>query len=119
MAFLVHQTADELPEGVTFEKAERKENGWLLTFGAVEYQENHRYSIWGSQYYDEQSNEYEYHSWSNTTIYKDEVSGEYIRKPGIFYLEIPLVDYTKDIVYMKPDFSYRSQLEEPIVVKIK
>lgn len=116
---LVHQKAEDLPEGVTFEKAERKENGWLLTFAGKEYQENHHYGIYNGQYYDEEGNEYEYNSWSSETGYLDEVSGEYIKTPGIFYIEIPLVDYTKDIVYMVPDFSDRSHLENPVVVKIK
>lgn len=116
---LIHQTAENLPEGVTFEKAMRKENGWILTFGAVEHEEDHMYDFFGSQYYDEQGNEYEYHSWSSTTGYIDEKTEEYIEKPKMFYVEIPLVGYTKDIVYMTPNFSYYKKLEEPIVVKIK
>lgn len=116
---LVHQTAEELPEGVTFERAVRKENGWVLTFGAIEYEESHMYDFWESQYYDEEGNEYEYHSWSSTTGYIDETTEKYVEKPGMFYIEIPLLNYNKDVVYMVPNFSYYTQLEEPVSIKIK
>lgn len=116
---LVHETAEDLPEGVTFERAVRKENGWILTFGAVEHKENQMYDFLRRQYYDEEGNEYEYHSWSSTTRHIDEKTEAYVGKPEMFYVEIPLVDYTRDIVYMTPNFSYYKKLEEPIAVKIK
>ncbi len=116
---LVNQTAEELPQGITFEKAERKENGWNLVFGAEEYKEDHMYDIWHSTYYDEAGKEYMYSSWHSTSSDIDEKTGEYIEAPKKFFVEIPLINYKEDSVYMSPCFSHYTQFEQPVVIKLK
>lgn len=112
--------AEALPEGVAFEKAERKANGWLLTFAAKEFEENSSYQIWDNNYYDEEGNQYELNSWSSGHGgYYDEEQEKYIETPGIFRVEIPLKDYPYDIVYMSPIFTRKVELEQPVVLKIK
>lgn len=117
---LVNKTAEYLPQGVTFENAERKENGWYLTFGAEEYKENSTYDIWRSNYYDEEEKEYTYNSWStHSETYEDEQEEKDIQVPKMFSVNIPLINYPYDTVYMLPNFSRHVQLEEPVAIKIK
>ncbi len=110
--------AEGLPEGVTFEKAERKKNGWLLTFAGKTEKESHSYSIWNSNYYDEAGKEYYYHSWSTTFGYMDEEKDEFIDTPYVFWEEIPLKDYPYDTVYMLPAFTRKVALAQPVVIEI-
>ena len=116
---LVHQTADYLPEGVTFEKAIRKENGWELIFSATKYEEDSMYQVWDMNYYDKAGTEQRINFWSTTTCYIDEVTGEELRDDSKFYNQLPLLNYMEDEVYMGLNFSRRTVFEEPIVIKLK
>ncbi|MEG0846731.1 DUF4179 domain-containing protein [Niameybacter sp.] len=110
--------AEGLPDNVVFEQAQRKEKGWLLTFGGQEYEEDVSYQIWQSNYYDEDGKEYYFNSWSSgMSGYWDEE--KYIETPGVFHVEIPLVDYPYDTVYMTPNFTRNVKLDEPVVITIK
>lgn len=111
--------AEALPEGVTFEQAERKQNGWLLTFAAKAYKENSSYDFFYSQYYDEEGNEYYYDNWSTMFGYTDQQTGEFIKKSDAFIVEILLKDYTYDTVYMCPSFTRKVELAEPVMIRIK
>lgn len=117
---LANVTAERLPQGVTFEKAQRRGNDWILTFAALQYKENTTYQLWNNNYYDSQGNEYSFNSWfSGSSGYWDKESDKYIETPGVFREEIPLKDYPYDTVYMSPAFSRRIELSKPIVIKIK
>ena len=116
---LANTSAESLPEGVTFESAERMGNRWYLAFGGVQYKENASYQIWENRYYDEQGKEYEYNGWSTTSGIWNEQEKKDIRKPNTFFVQISLDNYPYDTVYMSPIFSRHVQIEEPVAIKIK
>jgi len=114
---LVNVTSDKLPEGVEFDKAEKKDNGWLLTFTGKRYKENATYQLFNSHYYDISGNKYDINSWSTSTYWSEEVSKQ--SPEDKFITQMPLKNYQSTKVYMAPLFSRNVVLDEPIVVKIK
>lgn len=116
---LANVKAERLPQGVTFNKAERIGKDWILTFTAVQYKENATYQLWNQDYYDEQGKEYMFNSWSSFVGHWDEKAQKYIDHSEVFSVEIPLKDYPYDKVYMCPAFSRMVKLPEPVVIKIK
>lgn len=99
---------DREMEGVRLTKAEKRENGWVLTFRVKEIKENHSFSIVGTTFYDEQGNEYSMHSQSSS-----------VSDSGYFEEMIPLPDYHKDVVWLEPQFSRRSDCDPSITIPIK
>lgn len=118
---LVNVTADELPEGVKFERATRKGNDWTLTFSAKTYQENNFYQLWGWNYYDENGKQYDISSEtgysSGTDLYEED--GSISVSSDRFYVEFTLVDYSYDTVILESLFTRRVKFEKPIVIDIK
>lgn len=110
---LVHQTADRLPEGVRLKEARQTDQGWELTFLAIAYEENHRYSLFSSTYYDEAGNEYDYPVSSQVT------ATETIDDQPAFQTSFLLPDYHQDTVYLTPHFSRYVWFETPIAIRIK
>jgi hypothetical protein len=120
MLDLKNVTAERLPQGVIFEKAERIKNDWILTFAAKIYKENTSYQLWSNNYYDEQGKEYTFNSWSSSArAYGGDDDQDNIDNPNVFQVVITLKDYPYDTVYMSPDFSRIVELPEPIVIRIK
>lgn len=116
---LVNVTAEHLPQGVTFEKAERKGESWILTF-IEQTKDGKGTQIWASNYYDEYGKEYHINSWSSSVTGDwDQESGEYVEDQSTNTLEIPLVNYPYDTVYLSPVYSRKVELSNPIVIKIK
>lgn len=117
---LAHGTAETLPEGVTLEKAIRKNGGWELTFAGTEREKDHSYQLFGQTYYDEAGREYRYNSWSSgDTGYYDEGLKKYVETPGVFRVRFALVDYPYDTVYLSPSFSRVTTLSEAVVIEIQ
>jgi hypothetical protein len=104
---LANVTAENLPQGVTFENAKRRGDTWILTF--VEH-DGKVSEIWSSNYYDEYGKEYHINSWSTG------VTGDSQRTSTV---TIPLVNYPYDTVYMSPLYTRKVELTNPIVIKIK
>lgn len=115
---LVNVTAEPLPQGVTFEKAVRKGDTWILTF-ISEIKDGKGAQIWSTNYYDEDGKEYHYGSWTTGTGYLDEESGKYVDDQKKAIVTIPLVNYPYDTVYLSPLYSRNLELTNPIVIKIK
>ncbi len=117
---LANGAADKLPEGVKLEQSVRKGNSWQLTFSGVERKEGSSYQLFGSKYYDETGNEYEYNSWSSgATGYFDEEANKYIETPGVFRVQFSLTDYPFDTVYLSPSASRTVKLATPVEIKVK
>lgn len=106
---LVNVTAEKLPEGVTFHKAVRQNDGWYLTFKAIKADIMSFNQIWDHIYYDEIGKSYEINQWSTGT---NEETNEYT-------VSIPLLGYPYDSVYLEPIFTRAVELTEPIIIKIK
>lgn len=114
---LVNATAQRLPQGVTFEKAERSGDSWLLTFSAKQYEGTAAYQLFTTEYYDEEGEKYEYNKWSTDVVgHIDEQTG---KRVNIQEVQIPLVNYPYDTVYLCPDFSTKEVLVKPVAIKIK
>lgn len=114
---LKNVTAEKLPQGVTFERAEHVGNNWILTFAAKIYKANTFYQLWSSNYYDEQGKEYTFRT--STSTFGGEDRQNFNDKPDMFHVSIPLKNYPYDTVYMSPDFSRIVELPDPIAIKIK
>ena len=100
---------DRTMEGVRLIAADKRESGWVLTFRVKRIKENHSFSIVGTTFYDEQGSEYSMRSQSSSASDID----------GYFEMMIPLPDYHKDVVWLEPNFSRRSDCDPSITIPIK
>ena len=113
-------TADKLPEGVNLEQIVRSGNDWQLTFSGTERQENSQYQLFGTKYFDETGNEYDYNSWSSTALERfDEGKNEHVEVAGVFKVQFSLENYPFETVYLSPSFSRTVHLATPIEISVK
>lgn len=119
---LINQTAEHLPEGIRLDKAIKTSQGWELSFLAREFEENHTYSVFNSNFYDELGEEYFYHITStmvgNTTS-DGQLATELSDGQPAFRFTFLLPDYFEDTVYLSPQFSRYIHFDPAIEVKIK
>lgn len=119
---LKEKTADNLPEGVTFDKAVKTKSGWKLTFSAQMRKENFLYQIFNGDYFDEAGKEYRRNSYSSITsdLIADQSNDETQEdKPQVFSEIFLLEGYTDDTVYLSPNYSHFDQLDDPVIIKMK
>ncbi len=120
---LKNNTAETLPSGVKLLNAEKKKNGWIVSFLAHRHSENSFYQVWDWSYYGGDGvTEYSLSSGSTLTdgSYWDADKNAYEAIPdGYFLVELPLVDYTEDTVWLCPAFTDISQQETPVRIIIK
>ena len=105
---LANRTAERLPEGVSFQSAEKRDGGWVLTFRVQQREENHSYQVWYSTFYDEAGNQYESNRRGTTTD-----------ASGYFEEMLPLPEYQEDVVWLQPTFSHTTFEITPITIPIK
>ena len=105
---LAHRTAERLPEGVTFQSAEKRDGGWVLTFRVKQREEHHSFQIWYSTFYDEAGNQYESNRRGTTT--DDSVC---------FEETLPLPGYQEDVVWLQPTYSHTTTETIPVIIPIK
>ena len=103
---LAHRTAERLPEGVTFQSAEERDGGWVLTFRVKQRKEHHSFQVWNSTFYDEEGNPYEASRRGTTTD-----------DSGYFEEMLPLPGYWEDVVWLQPTYSHTTT--ESILIPIK
>ena len=103
---LAHRTAERLPEGVTFQSAEKWDGGWVLTFRVKQRKEHHSFQVWNSTFYDEEGNPYEASRRGTTTD-----------DSGYFEEMLPLPGYQEDVVWLQPTYSHTTT--ESILIPIK
>ena len=103
---LAHRTAERLPEGVTFQSAEKWDGGWVLTFRVKQREEHHSFQVWNSTFYDEEGNPYEASRRGTTTD-----------DSGYFEEMLPLPGYWEDVVWLQPTYSHTTT--ESILIPIK
>lgn len=111
-------TADMLPEGVTFHQAERKENGYLLTFSAPK-REGFSYSIWDSSWWGEAGEKHDIPYGSTSIGYEDAETGKYVTFEDRFVQQIPLLDCEGGTVYLQPNFSRVTVSDTPVSVTVR
>lgn len=111
--------AQRLPQGVTFVKADRRNDSWELTFLAERYQEHHSYQLWAGTYYDESGNAYDINRWTTGGSVRLDENGEAVQDDGCFLTTMALLHYPDDVVYLCPAFSRIVNLEQVVRLKIK
>ena len=117
---LKNETADKLPQGVNFEKAVKKQNGWIVYFSAPIYEENHHYQLFSMSFYDKDGEKHEIRSSSTTDgSYYIEETDETVELEGRFAVYFPLKDYTDGEVWLEPIFSDIVKLDTPVSLEIK
>lgn len=104
----------ELPEGVTFESAERSGSGWIVRFRADWDEDEPMYQLFGNKFFDADGNAYEINQWSSMHGEKDK-AGNYT----YFCEEFPLKDYPYDDVWLSPQYSHYWTAEDLIVVVVQ
>ena len=112
---LVTGETGPLPEGVSFVAADKKEDGWLVTFKAKERREAYSHQLFDMVFLDVRGEEHQIWSWSHGIRYplpKEELE-------NCFGLELPLVDYYEDEVWLKPHYSHLWAAESELVVTIQ
>ena len=105
---LANRTAERLPEGVSFQSAEKRDGGWVLTFRVQQREENHSFQVWYSTFYDEAGNQYESNRRGTTTD-----------ASGYFEEMLPLPEYQEDVVWLQPTYSRTTTETTPIAIPIK
>ena len=105
---LAHRTAERLPEGVTFQSAEKRDGGWVLTFRVQQRREHFTHQVWNSTFYDEAGNQYESNRRGTTT------DGS-----GYFEEMLPLPGYQADVVWLQPTYSRTTAEITPVTIPIK
>ena len=105
---LAHRTAERLPEGVTFQSAEKRDGGWVLTFRVKQRKENYTHQVWYLTFFDEAGNLYE----ANQRSYSTDGS-------GYFEEMMPLPGYQGDIVLLQPTYSRTTVETTPVTIPIK
>ena len=105
---LADRTAERLPEGVTFQSAEKRDGGWVLTFRVQQRREHFTHQVWNSTFYDEAGNQYESNRRGTTT------DGS-----GYFEEMLPLPGYQADVVWLQPTYSRTTAEITPVTIPIK
>ena len=112
---LVTGETGPLPEGVSFVAAEKKEEGWLVTFKARERRDAYSHQLFDMVFLDAQGEEHTIWSWSHGIRYP--LPEE--ERETHFGLEFPLADYYEDEVWLKPAYSHLWEAENEIIVTIQ
>ena len=99
---------DRKIEGVEPLSAEKREEGWILTFKVKRIKENHSFSVFSHRFYDAEGTEYQ--NFSSSSNYLDEEH---------FETTVPLPDYPYDVVWLEPHFSHHTDCDPTITVPIK
>lgn len=105
---LEREYMDRKLEGVELLSAEKRKDGWLLTFKVRRIKENHSFAVFSHRFYDAEGKEYD--SYSHASSWIDEEYFEEI---------LPLPDYHFDEVWLEPYFSHRTDCDPVITVPIK
>ena len=100
-------TVEWLPEGVSVQSMQHRQDGWVLTFDVTAPADIHK-QVFASRYYDEAGTKYDMDrfGWS----FLDDGHGE---------AYLPLKDYGQDTVWLVLSWSHASQAETPVTIPIK
>lgn len=111
---LVTGESDPLPEDVTFESAEKKGNGWTVSF-RVEYREGEpMQQVFGFTAYDAEGNGYEINR-SSTSYGEPDENGNYT----YFTTRFPLKGYPYDQVWLEPTYTHFWKAAEPVAIEVQ
>ena len=106
-ADLKNGTVEWLPEGVTVQAMQRRQDGWVLTFDVTAPADIHK-QVFASRYYGEDGTQYDMDRYGWSIL--DDGHGE---------AYLPLRGYDQDTVWLELSWSHASQAETPVTVPIK
>lgn len=106
-ADLKNGTMEWLPEGVTVQAMQHRENGWVLTFDVTTPANTHN-QVFESRYFDEDGTEHSMDNYGCSVL--DEEHAE---------VYLPLKDCHQDTVWICPRWSHTTQAEVPVTIPIK
>ena len=106
-ADLKNGTVEWLPEGVTVQAMQHRENGWVLTFDVTAPADIHK-QVFASRYYDKAGTKYDMDNFGWSVL--DDGHGE---------AYLPLKGYGQDTVWLVLNWSHASQAETPVTIPIK
>ena len=106
-ADLKNGTVEWLPEGVTVQAMQHRENGWVLTFDVTTPANTHN-QVFESRYFDEDGTEHSMDNYGWSVL--DEEHAE---------VYLPLKDCHQDTVWICPRWSHTTQAEVPVTIPIK
>lgn len=106
-ADLKNGTMQWLPEGVTVQAMQHRENGWVLTFDVTTPANTHN-QVFESRYFDEDGTEHSMDNYGWSVL--DEEHAE---------VYLPLKDCHQDTVWICPRWSHTTQAEVPVTIPIK
>ena len=106
-ADLKNGTVEWLPEGVTVQAMQHRENGWVLTFDVTTPANTHN-QVFESRYFDEDGTEHSMDNYGWSVL--DEEHAE---------VYLPLKDCHQDTVWICPRWSHTTQAEIPVTIPIK
>ena len=114
------KTAEWLPEGVVFLKADHRQGGWLVSFKAPVNPGGGFYQLFASRFWDAAGKQYDImQHGSSSYSYEDPETGMWHFEEGFFEEEFPLKDFHGDTVWLEP-IATRSTTEDiPVTVTIK
>lgn len=127
---LAGNSGEELPQGVRLEWAEKRENGWLVSFSApYRWGNTTLYQIWGHTYHDAEGRAYELDSISATMtpMVLGALSGQELEAHEAYaaenrdryYESFALKDYQADQVWLEPAWTRVTAYDQPVKVAIK
>ena len=100
-------TVEWLPEGVSVQSMQHRQDGWVLTFDVTAPADIHK-QVFASRYYDEDGTQHDMDRYGWSVL--DDGHGE---------AYLPLRGYDQDTVWLELSWSHASQAETPVTIPIK
>ena len=100
-------TVEWLPEGVSVQSMQHRQDGWVLTFDVTTPANTHN-QVFESRYFDEDGTEHSMDNYGWSVL--DEEHAE---------VYLPLKDCHQDTVWICPRWSHTTQAEVPVTIPIK
>lgn len=112
-------TAENLPEGIRFLKAEEHDRGWVVSFLADIKGEHTVFGLFQHTFWDEAGQAHDITWESSSYGYEDPATGERVDFDSVFTAEYPLENYHGDTAYLEPLFNHVTVFDIPIAIPIR
>ncbi len=118
---LAEGTAENLPQGVRFLKAEHLYGGsWEVTFLNSEQEIGGSSNLMSCHgFWDEAGNHYDIWQSGSSISFQDPETGEWIEEEGISAENFPLLGFSGDVVYLEPTHNRVTNFDNPVAITIK
>ncbi|BCK85856.1 hypothetical protein MM59RIKEN_31750 (plasmid) [Pusillibacter faecalis] len=111
-------TAEHLPDGIQFLRAEQQAEGWIVYFTMPRETNGSLYNNFSGGFWDEAGNHYEIWQFGHTYGYRDPVTGETVEEDTMFTENFPLAGFEGDVVYLEPNRNRTTDFSIPVSIPI-